>query len=71
MSVVVDASILVAALIDSGPHGEWAEKIMANGSFACPGAGKHGSDQYSASTETRAGDLDIRSKRSVYRSHGA
>lgn len=36
MSVVVDASVLVAALIDTGPNGEWAENILADGSLHAP-----------------------------------
>lgn len=36
MSAVVDASVLVAALLDSGPHGEWAEGIIAGGSLHAP-----------------------------------
>ena len=36
MSTVVDASVVVAALVDSGPHGEWAEKILAAGSLHAP-----------------------------------
>lgn len=36
MSTVVDASVLVAALVDSGPHGAWAEEILAAGSFYAP-----------------------------------
>ena len=31
MSVVVDSSVLVAALIDSGAHGTWAEGVLASG----------------------------------------
>lgn len=36
MSVVVDSSVLVAALIDSGPHGLWAEAIIAEGALHAP-----------------------------------
>ncbi len=36
MTVVVDASVLVAALVDSGRHGEWAESAIAEGSLAAP-----------------------------------
>ncbi|HMH28844.1 MAG TPA: type II toxin-antitoxin system VapC family toxin [Steroidobacteraceae bacterium] len=36
MSVVVDSSVLVAALLDSGPHGAWAEKVLASGSLCTP-----------------------------------
>ena len=36
MSVVVDASVLVAALIDTGAHGEWAEDILVSGSLHAP-----------------------------------
>jgi predicted nucleic acid-binding protein len=30
LSAVVDASLLVAALVDSGPEGAWAEEIVAD-----------------------------------------
>jgi predicted nucleic acid-binding protein len=36
LSTVVDASVLVAALVDSGPHGEWAEGVIAAGSLHAP-----------------------------------
>ena len=36
MSVVVDSSVLVAALVDSGPQGIWAEDIVASGSLHAP-----------------------------------
>jgi predicted nucleic acid-binding protein len=36
LSVVVDASVLVAALIDKGPAGIWAEEILARGSLLAP-----------------------------------
>ena len=36
MSTVIDASVLVAALVDSGPYGEWAEEILAAGSLHAP-----------------------------------
>jgi predicted nucleic acid-binding protein len=36
LSAVVDASVLVAALLDSGPHGQWAEGIVAAGSLHAP-----------------------------------
>jgi len=36
LSNVVDSSVLVAALIDSGPHGAWAEKVLAEGSLHAP-----------------------------------
>lgn len=36
MSTVVDSSVLVAALVDSGPHGEWAERIIAAGVLHAP-----------------------------------
>jgi predicted nucleic acid-binding protein len=32
----VDASVLVAALVDSGRHGEWAENVVAGGSLHAP-----------------------------------
>ena len=36
MSVVVDSSVLVAALLDSGPQGLWAESIIAHGALHAP-----------------------------------
>ena len=36
MSIVVDSSVIVAALLDSGPHGAWAEKVLAGGSLYAP-----------------------------------
>lgn len=36
MSAVADASVLIAALVDSGPHGTWAETILASGSLYAP-----------------------------------
>lgn len=36
MSVVVDASVLIAALIDTGAQGEWAESIIISGSLHAP-----------------------------------
>jgi predicted nucleic acid-binding protein len=36
LSTVVDSSVLVAALVDSGPHGAWAETILAGGSLYAP-----------------------------------
>ena len=36
MSVVVDVSVLVAALVDSGSHGSWAEHILASGPLHSP-----------------------------------
>lgn len=36
MTVVVDASVLVAALVDSGYEGQWAESAVAEGSLAGP-----------------------------------
>jgi predicted nucleic acid-binding protein len=33
LSVVVDSSVLVAAMVDAGPEGAWAEKIIASGSL--------------------------------------
>ena len=34
--VVVDASAVVAALVDSGQEGRWAETIIADGGVAAP-----------------------------------
>jgi predicted nucleic acid-binding protein len=36
LSVVVDASVLVAALLDAGANGAWAEDILASGSLHAP-----------------------------------
>jgi predicted nucleic acid-binding protein len=36
LSVVVGSSVLVAALVDSGPHGNWSEGILASGSLHAP-----------------------------------
>jgi predicted nucleic acid-binding protein len=36
LSTVVDASVLVAALVDTGPHGVWAEDVLARGSLHAP-----------------------------------
>lgn len=36
MSTVIDSSVLVAALVDTGPHGAWAENLIAEGSIHAP-----------------------------------
>lgn len=36
MSVVIDASVLVAALVDSSERGAWAEDILISGSLHAP-----------------------------------
>ncbi len=36
MTQVVDASVLVAWLVDDGPVGQWAEAIVARGEIAAP-----------------------------------
>ena len=36
MTVVVDASVAVAALVETGPDGEWAEQVLASGALAAP-----------------------------------
>ena len=36
MTVVVDASVLVAAMVDSGREGTWAEGALAEGALAGP-----------------------------------
>ena len=36
MTVVADASMLVAALVDSGREGKWAESAVAEGPLASP-----------------------------------
>ncbi len=36
MTTVIDASVLVAALVDSGQEGRWAEATLAQGQLAGP-----------------------------------
>ena len=36
MTLVVDASMVVAALVDSGPIGIWAESLLASEALAAP-----------------------------------
>ena len=36
MSVVIDSSVIIAALVDSGPNGDWAEEVLASGSLQAP-----------------------------------
>ena len=36
MSIVIDSSVVVAALVDSGPHGRWAEEVLAGGLLQAP-----------------------------------
>jgi len=36
VTLVVDSSVVVAALIDHGPVGEWAETLMVSGPLAAP-----------------------------------
>ena len=36
MTTVVDGSVLVAALVDSGREGRWAESVVAEGLLASP-----------------------------------
>ena len=36
MTTVVDASVLVAALVDSGREGKWAESVIIGGSLVGP-----------------------------------
>ena len=36
MTTVVDASVVVAALIDDGPAGRWAEELLAGQPLAAP-----------------------------------
>ena len=36
MTLVVDASVVVSALVDSGREGKWAESTLAEGSLAAP-----------------------------------
>jgi predicted nucleic acid-binding protein len=34
--MVVDASVVVAALVDGGPDGRWAEQVLTSGALAAP-----------------------------------
>jgi predicted nucleic acid-binding protein len=36
VTVVVDASVVVAGLVDGGPDGRWAEDLIAGGGLAAP-----------------------------------
>jgi predicted nucleic acid-binding protein len=36
MSVVIDASVLVAALVDTSEHGGWAEDVLGSGPLHAP-----------------------------------
>lgn len=36
MTLVVDASVLVAALVDAGPDGTWAEEVLGSEPLAAP-----------------------------------
>ncbi len=36
MTLIVDGSAVVAALVDDGPHGRWAEHMLSTGSLAAP-----------------------------------
>ena len=36
MTVVADASVLVAVLVDSGHEGRWAESMVTEGTLAAP-----------------------------------
>ena len=37
MTIVVDSSVLVAVAVDSGPEGQWAERLVASESLVAPG----------------------------------
>ena len=36
MTLILDASVIVAALVDSGDEGQWAESLITEGSLAAP-----------------------------------
>jgi predicted nucleic acid-binding protein len=36
LNIVVDPSVVVAALVDSGPHGDWAEEVLEGGLLLAP-----------------------------------
>ena len=37
MTVIVDASVLIAAAVDSGPEGQWAERLVISEAMSAPG----------------------------------
>jgi len=36
VTLVIDASVIVAALVDDGPEGRWAEALVADNALAAP-----------------------------------
>jgi predicted nucleic acid-binding protein len=36
MTLVIDAGVVVAALVDDGPHGQWAESMLESGPLVAP-----------------------------------
>jgi predicted nucleic acid-binding protein len=36
LSIIVDSSVVVAALVDSGPLGRWAEEVLVSGFLQAP-----------------------------------
>src|SRR5690606_33769394 len=36
VTIVVDASVVVVALVDVGPDGRWAEKVLVSDALAAP-----------------------------------
>ena len=36
MTTIVDASVVVAALVDDGPAGDWSRAVLARGALAAP-----------------------------------
>jgi predicted nucleic acid-binding protein len=36
LSIVIDSSVVVVALVDSGPHGDWAEEVLGSGLLLGP-----------------------------------
>lgn len=36
MTLVIDASVLVSALVDDGPHGRWATELLMSAPLAAP-----------------------------------
>jgi predicted nucleic acid-binding protein len=36
LSIVIDSSVVVAALVDSGPQGDWAEEVLGSGLLQAP-----------------------------------
>ncbi len=66
MTVIVDASVLVAALVDSGREGQWAETLIAEGPLTAPELALAESSNILRRLE-RAGKLSLLEANSAHR----